>query len=164
MALWAEVLQSKGVLRHGLKAKLKGGDAGKPATMDRLDEIFEPEALESLMAAWEGSCRDLLGWWHERVTTEVRQRVQFPILVAAKHGPQALADEPLVTVGTIHSVKGGQADVVYLFPDLSQAGDAQYRRDGAPRDSVIRQFYVGATRARDRLYICGRESSMAIAM
>ena len=164
VALWAEVLQSKGVLRHGMKAKLKAGEAAKPATLERLDEIFEPEALESLMAAWEGNCCDLLGWWRERITAEVRQRVQFPILVATTHGPQALLDEPLVTVGTIHSVKGGQADVVYLFPDLSQAGDAQYRRDGAPRDSVIRQFYVGATRARDKLYICGRESSMAISM
>ncbi|MCE5308667.1 MAG: ATP-binding domain-containing protein [Acidobacteriales bacterium] len=65
-------------------------------------------------------------------------------------------------VGTIHSVKGGQADVVYLFPDLSQAGDAHYAHGGASRDSVIRQFYVGATRARERLYICGRETSMAV--
>ena len=63
-----------------------------------------------------------------------------------------------------NSVKGGQADVVYLFPDLSQAGDAQYRRDGPPRDSVIRQFYVGVTRTREKLYICGRENSMAISM
>jgi superfamily I DNA/RNA helicase len=61
-------------------------------------------------------------------------------------------------------VKGGQADVVYLFPDMSQAGDAQYGRDGAPRDSVIRQFYVGATRAREKLYICARESNMAVAI
>ena len=164
VVLWAEVLQSKGILRHGLKAKLKAADVGKPATLERLDQIFEPAALESLMAAWEGSCCDLLEWWQARLTTEVRQRVQFPALVAAKRGPQALVGEPLVTVGTIHSVKGGQADVVYLFPDLSQAGDAQYRRDGPPRDSVIRQFYVGATRAREKLYICGRESSMAVSI
>jgi hypothetical protein len=161
VVLWAEVLQSKGILRHGLKAKLKAAEMSKSATLERLDQIFEPAALESLMAAWEGSCCDLLEWWQARLTTEVRQRVQFPALVAAKCGPQALVDEPLVTVGTIHSVKGGQADVVYLFPDLSQAGDAQYRRDGPPRDAVIRQFYVGVTRAREKLYICGRESSMA---
>ena len=119
---------------------------------------------ESLMAAWEGSCCDLLGWWQERLVPEVRQRVQFPALVAAKRGPQALEQTPRVIVGTIHSVKGGQADVVYLFPDLSQAGDAQYRRDGPPRDSVIRQFYVGVTRAREKLYVCGRESSTAISI
>ena len=65
-------------------------------------------------------------------------------------------------VGTIHSVKGGEADVVYLFPDLSQAGAAQYERSGAPHDSVIRLFYVGATRARETLYICQRETGMAV--
>lgn len=164
VALWAEVLQSKGILQHGTKAKLKTVEMEKPATLERLDEIFEPAALESLMAAWEGSCCDLLGWWRERLVPEVRQRVQFPALVAARRGPQALEQTPQVIVGTIHSVKGGQADVVYLFPDLSQAGNAQYRRDGPPRDSVIRQFYVGVTRAREKLYICGRESSTAISI
>ena len=49
-----------------------------------------------------------------------------------------------------------------LLPDLSQAGEAQYARGGAARDSVIRQFYVGATRAYESLYICRAESSQAI--
>ena len=71
-------------------------------------------------------------------------------------------DQPKVVVGTIHSVKGGESDVVHLFPDISQAGDAQYQRCGAPRDSVIRLFYVGATRARETLYICQRETGMAV--
>jgi superfamily I DNA/RNA helicase len=69
-----------------------------------------------------------------------------------------------MVVGTIHSVKGGQADVVYLFPDLSRAGDAQYRQCGPPRDSVIRTFYVGVTRARETLYICSGESAMAVSI
>ena len=73
-------------------------------------------------------------------------------------------EDPRVVVGTIHSVKGGEADVVYLFPDLSRAGDAQYRVTGAPRDSVIRVFYVGATRARETLYICQPEGAMAISI
>jgi superfamily I DNA/RNA helicase len=75
-----------------------------------------------------------------------------------------LLETPQVVVGTIHSVKGGQADVVYLFPDLSQAGAAHYAHGGASRDSVILQFYVGATRARERLYICGRASGMAVVL
>jgi ATP-dependent exoDNAse (exonuclease V) beta subunit len=54
--------------------------------------------------------------------------------------------------------------VVYLFPDLSQAGDAQYARGGAARDSVIRQFYVGVTRTREKLYLCQRESAMAVSI
>ncbi len=164
LALWAEALQAKGILRHGVKAKLKAADMTKPATLERLDEIFEPPALESLMTAWEGSCRDLVEWWRTRVTPDLSERVKYPSDIAVMRGPHALLETPQVIIGTIHSVKGGQADCVYLFPDLSQAGDAQYARGGASRDSVIRQFYVGATRAREKLYLCGRESSMAISI
>jgi superfamily I DNA/RNA helicase len=67
-----------------------------------------------------------------------------------------------VIVGTIHSVKGGEADVVFLFPDVSRAANTAYQRFGPERDSVIRLFYVGVTRARKTLYICQRESSMAV--
>ena len=58
----------------------------------------------------------------------------------------------------------GEADAVFLFPDLSKAGDAAYQRHGAQRDGVIRLFYVGMTRARQTLYLCQRESSMAVAI
>jgi superfamily I DNA/RNA helicase len=124
-------------------------------------ELFEPAALESLQAAFDGNYRDLLDWWRTRVTASAADRVKFPAEVAARRGPRALLETPQVVVGTIHSVKGGQADVVYLFPDLSQAADAHYQRSGPPRDSVIRLFYVGATRAFERLYVCQRESALA---
>jgi len=158
LAQWAEVLQAKGILRHGVKSKLKAADLTKPATMERLDAIFEPAALDSLMAAWEGNYRDLLEWWRTRVTGDLAERVKYPADIAARRGPQALMETPKVVVGTIHSVKGGQADVVYLFPDLSQAADAQYGRGGADRDSVVRLFYVGATRAYEQLHVCQREA------
>ncbi|MCL5742906.1 MAG: hypothetical protein M1541_03110, partial [Acidobacteria bacterium] len=162
LAQWAEVLQAKGVLRHGLKAKLKSGDLTSPVTMERLDEVFEPAALESLMAAWEGSSKDLMEWWQARATVEAREQAKYPIEIAARRGPAALLETPKVVIGTIHSVKGGQADVVYLFPYLSQAADAQYARGGAARDSVTRLFYVGITRTYERLYICQRETGMAV--
>jgi superfamily I DNA/RNA helicase len=164
LARWADVLQSKGILRHGMKSKLKTADLDKPATMERLDEILEPAAFDSLMAAWDGGYRDLLDWWRTRVTADVSERVKYPADIAARRGPAALLETPQVVVGTIHSVKGGQADVVYLFPDLSQAGDAQYAHGGVPRDTVIRLFYVGLTRARETLYICQRESGMAVTL
>jgi DNA helicase-2/ATP-dependent DNA helicase PcrA len=162
VALWADCVAAKGILKHGMKRKLQQHDPAQTATMERLDEIFETGALASLMDAWDGDYRALLDWWCRLVTADIRGRVQFPADVAAAHGPRALMDPPQVVVGTIHSVKGGQADVVYLFPDLSQAGDAQYNRAGVPHDSVIRVFYVGVTRARETLYICQRASGMAV--
>jgi DNA helicase II / ATP-dependent DNA helicase PcrA len=162
LAAWAELLQVKGILRHGVKAKLKTYDPAQRVSFERLDEIFEPDTLESLMRAWDCGYRDLLEWWRTRVTADVSERVKFPSDITATRGPRALLETPKVVVGTIHSVKGGQADVVYLCPDISQAGDAQYVRGGPARDSVIRLFYVGLTRARETLYICQRETGMAV--
>lgn len=101
--------------------------------------------------------RDLLTWWPLQLTGTIKKRPEFPALVAIKRGPYALAEQPGVIVGIIYYVKGCQGDCVYLFPDLNQAGDAQYRRD-----SVIRLFYAGATGAREKPYICARESNMAV--
>ena len=162
LACWAELLQAKGVLRHGAKKKLASYDAARPVEYEALAEIFEHTALESLQRVFDLGYRDLLEWWRTRVTADVSERVVFPSEVAAMRGPRALLGTPQVVVGTIHSVKGGQADVVYLFPDLSQAADAQYARAGVARDSVIRLFYVGLTRARETLYICQPESGMAV--
>ena len=164
LAAWGELLQAKGILRRGMKAKLKTYNLAQPVTFELLDEIFEPDALESLMRAWDCGHRDLLEWWRTRVTADVSERVKFPSDITATRGPRALLETPKVVVGTIHSVKGGQADVVYLFPDLSQAADAQYARAGAARDSVIRLFYVGLTRARETLYTCQPETGMAVVL
>ena len=162
LALWSEWLESKGILKDGAKGMILTRDRSHMVTMEHLQTIFETGAFESLMAARDGDSRALLDWWRTRVKDDVSKRVQFPAEVAARRGPQALREQPRVVVGTIHSVKGGQADVVYLLPDLSQAGAAQYERSGAPHDSVIRLFYVGATRARETLYICQRETGMAV--
>jgi superfamily I DNA/RNA helicase len=164
LALWSEWLESQGILKSGAKELIKTLSRAPLVTMEDLQTIFESGALESFLAAWHGDYRALLDWWRTRVTADVRNRIQFPADVASARGPRALMELPKVVVGTIHSVKGGQADVVYLFPDLSQAGDAQYNRGGAPRDSVIRVFYVGLTRARETLYICQRETGTAVTL
>jgi superfamily I DNA/RNA helicase len=154
LAAWAEPIRAKGVLRHGMKAKIKAGDVAGVVTMAHLAALFEPDALVGMMAAWDAGHPALLGWWLSKLTADAQKRAAFPSEIVATRGPRALLETPKVIVGTIHSVKGGEADVVYLFPDLSAAGDAQYARPGPPRDSVIRQFYVGATRARVKLYLC----------
>jgi len=163
LELWAEWLNPKGNLRIGAKALLEASDDSLPVTTERLNDLFEADALEALLTA-RGDSRLLLRWWSSRVAPSFQGRVQFPVAVALGRGPEALEESPRVIVGTIHSVKGGQADVVFLFPDLSRAGDAAYLRHGPDRDSVIRLFYVGMTRARHTLYLCQSESSMAVVL
>ena len=47
-----------------------------------------------------------------------------------------------------YTAKGGEAEVVYLMPDLSVAGMQEYIKGGEGRDAVNRMFYVGI-RARN---------------
>jgi superfamily I DNA/RNA helicase len=164
LALWAEWIVSKGVLKHGAKKKFQEADTNRPVTVETLDDLFEPGALDELLSCFEGDRKGLLQWWQHRLTADVGKRAEYPLQIAAAHGPQALVESPRVIVGTIHSVKGGEADVVFLFPDVSQAGDAAYQRFGSPRDAVIRTFYVGMTRAREVLYIAERASASAAAL
>lgn len=51
-----------------------------------------------------------------------------------------------------NSSKGGQSSCCMLFPDVSYAGMLEMEAD---RDSSIRMFYVGMTRAREKLILCG---------
>jgi DNA helicase-2/ATP-dependent DNA helicase PcrA len=162
LALWAEWLPRE-VFTDAGSTVVAALPPMKAVTHEILVAIFQPHVLSAILSALQASTpAALLNWWGDRIAAEFRRRIQFPVTVANRRGGQSLVDTPQVIVGTIHSVKGGEADVVYLFPDLSPAGDDQYRRGGSSRDSVIRQFYVGATRARETLYLCSPESSAAI--
>lgn len=64
-------------------------------------------------------------------------------------------------IGTIHSVKGGEADIVYLFPDLSPSGWNTLRQGGpAEVDGLARMFYVAITRAREGVVLCQPSGSL----
>lgn len=146
--MWAEALEAKGVLRHGAKAKLKELPV-RELTPDELLRIFEEPALL-------GPILDMDLDWFETHLMESRRRVmEYPLAIAQTRGGATLRKKPQVTVGTIHSVKGGEADEVVLFPDLSPAGAEEYHDSQAGAASITRLFYVGGTRARESLILCG---------
>ena len=54
-----------------------------------------------------------------------------------------------------NSVKGAEADVVIVFPDISLRGAQHYAmRQGEQFEQILRQFYVAVTRTRDILVLC----------
>lgn len=57
---------------------------------------------------------------------------------------------PRINISTIHTVKGDEADVVVLMSDISKAVASQLEID---EDSEHRVFYVGTTRAKEKLII-----------
>lgn len=161
VALWAEWMEAKGVMRRGSKKALADADHTRPVLIEDLAAIFEEGALDQMLAAFENNWTDLLDWWRGTLAASHRPKAEFAAQIALRGGVDALSAEPAAVVGTIHSVKGGQADVVYLWPDLSRAGWSEFERFGQPRDSVIRLMYVGMTRAKQELYWCPQASPMA---
>lgn len=77
---------------------------------------------------------------------------KYPLQVARAHGAQALDVTPMITIGTIHSVKGAASDVVYLCPDVSGAAVKSMSTQAGVDDS-IRLFYVAMTRAYEELRV-----------
>jgi DNA helicase-2/ATP-dependent DNA helicase PcrA len=63
---------------------------------------------------------------------------------------------PRITASTIHGSKGGEADNVVLFTDLSPAADEQMRINP---DDMHRVFYVGVTRTKQNLFIVDAEDT-----
>lgn len=57
-----------------------------------------------------------------------------------------------------NSVKGGQAQHVFLFNEVSRSSYSEWNTVEG-RDAVLRLFYVGATRASESLTICGDKAS-----
>ena len=146
---WTKNVKSKGTYTangQGL-AQMATPSGDGLMDWDDLTEILSEEAIE---AALTGD----VDWYQEQLKADKKTGSRFPIEVTKLHGAERLEKEPQVITGTIHSVKGSEADVVYLFPDLSKAGMREWVGSEQQRSSVYRLLYVGMTRARESLIIC----------
>ncbi len=164
----ADFMQWSDALAHVLKRGMKKTLTEELETLGGYSTI-EPDELDRLFQAGVDplSAYDVMdtppdfGWFEEHLKAAARPGMRFPLAVARKHGGAILRKPPQIIVGTIHSVKGGEADVVYLFPDLSRPGhDAWLNPTG--RDAVYRQMYVGMTRARESLILCAPTGHLAV--
>jgi superfamily I DNA/RNA helicase len=150
-----EPLAADGVLRRGAKSAIAKLSGYEPLPVAALAGWFEEEAL---IDALELS----LPWYARHTGESARQTMAYPLRVVERRGGGALLETPRICVGTIHSVKGGEADVVVLFPDLSRSGYEEWSRPGAGRDALRRLFYVGMTRTRDSLVLGSPSGPMAV--
>jgi superfamily I DNA/RNA helicase len=149
---WIDLVKSKGVLLHGAKKKIEGLTISGSIPELTLHGLFEEDALR---AAQAGDTRWLLAHAQEAR----KSAMEFPLRVIRRRGAAALRQRPKVVVGTVHSVKGAEASVVYLCPDISPASMMQWNGRLEDRDSVIRLFYVGMTRSKDTLVLCQPEGN-----
>ena len=151
LARWSASCAFEGLLRRGARTRIeelaKHKDVDGDELLDFYTDWFEPQGLDAAMSL-------STEWLEHQLKPDKAKGLAFPLSVFRRGGWDALEAKPRCIVGTIHSVKGGEADVVYLFPDISPQSYEGIQRGAEGRDAVIRQFYVGMTRAREELVVC----------
>lgn len=164
LKLWSSMLAIGGVFNKNGRAIIsKLNDASNVDEISRaILNAFESEALDALFT---GDCK----WVVEHSLVKFQRAADYPKRVLDRMGVEKFIDSeryeprlrPWVTVGTVHSVKGGEADCVVVFPDLSPAFHKLTNIAGwMGIDSIKRLFYVAITRTRDELIVADPASSL----
>lgn len=115
--------------------------------------FFEPDCQLLSYLARPDLERGAVRWLVENAVATKAKALEYPARVLDKSGADALREAPRVIIGTIHSVKGGEADAVYVAPDVSYAGYVAANATLDARDSMTRLKYVAYTRARESLIL-----------
>lgn len=155
--LWAELVKIRDVFKKGGRERIEAA-AEDFLHQDREEfcqEIFNEVALRRALD------RDPT-WFKNSLLAAKRQLVEYPLTVFQKRGVKALVDSPKIIISTIHGAKGGEADIVFLFPDISLAALYEWQGNREGRDCIVRTFYVGMTRARETLIICDPYSNLSV--
>jgi superfamily I DNA/RNA helicase len=167
LAKWIDPLQSKGILKPKAKeiiVRWKDNAIHMPEDNENyfreMCKLFEPATAQVLMKMLETEIS--AKWFLDNLLGSKIAPFEFPARVVNRCGVEAVQEPPRVIVGTIHSVKGGESDHVFLFPDLSFAGAREMNSGQKGQEAIIRQFYVGITRCRESLTLCAPCSSFGV--
>ena len=151
-----ELLKATGVFRRrgARKAALDGrvqpdSDIGgyHPFTLWQDEPLFTDEAIDALLAG-------NLKWVLDHCQPGTTRVVEYIAEVIERGGRELLGERPRVVVGTVHSVKGAEADCVYLFPEFSNAAWREVEGSAAGRDAALRVCYVAISRAFEDVVVC----------
>ena len=157
-AAWAAMIRSDCGINKGMKKAL--ADIGGP---ERVDMTFFADFFGEQASFWEMFSRfeksEAIKWFRESLTASASKAAHYPIKVVERYNTSI---EPKISIGTIHSVKGAEADVVIVAPDLSYSGVQEAMGRQTQRDGVYRLFYVALTRAREGVVLCGQTGNNAI--
>lgn len=164
LALWIELVSGRKVLRPKAKTEILAAAKGASAVSEcvySISDWFNDDAAPFLdrMIRGEVDRTTAVDWLRERLLAKYGDAVKYPLRVLETSGPEAIIRPPGLYVGTIHSFKGGEADSVFVLPDLSPSGIREWCSGDS--DGIVRMFYVAMTRARESLYLCDPAGSMS---
>jgi DNA helicase II / ATP-dependent DNA helicase PcrA len=97
--------------------------------------------------------------WHEAF--DKMSLVERSYLVAALRRGESVSKTPRIRLNTIHSTKGGEADNVLLYSDVSPQS---YKNMQTHPDEEARVFYVATTRAKNKLHIVLPQTRFSFAL
>jgi len=124
---------------------------GDHATMYSIDDLINEFGLRDKI---KGIDVRTLKWYEVLNAKGLRKRIQY--LRNLMRDGNKLDDKPRIEVSTIHASKGGERDNVMLLTDLSYGPYKASTENQQGRDDEARVFYVGMTRAKQRLVIVRR--------
>lgn len=151
MAAWVEPMKAAGNFNRGSKKGLQ--ELGK-AQHTRPEDILKIMLAAMSPEAFDKAVSLDIHWYLDQITPAQAGSFEFPAKVYQEFGPEGVDYSRKLTVGTIHSVKGAEADAVIVFPDLSMRGAQAYSmRQGEGYEQILRQFYVAVTRTRHTLVL-----------
>lgn len=87
--------------------------------------------------------------WHTALDRIPEDEVSY--ITAARRRGEKLLQRPRVRLSTIHGSKGGEADHVVLFKEMARRTYGEMLHSSG--EDEMRVWYVGATRAKERLSI-----------
>jgi superfamily I DNA/RNA helicase len=151
-----DTLDSKKTMRKGAKKQIDQWCDQDPEWMPRREDWEAWFKDEFALKLWdvEATCEEIWQWWFEnRLQSKIKESTaRYLIRVYQRWGLKGLNDPPRVFVGTVHSVKGGEADRVYFFTDTSRAQHRAIQQWGGEEcEELVRTAYVAMTRARESL-------------
>lgn len=138
--LYDHISSGSGKIKRGAKKILAGSDEQDLFSLSVLHQNF---GLETIDGDWENSL--------DRISDENRAYA-----TALLNRGINIFEKPKIRLSTIHGAKGGEADNVLLYLDLSsKALDHMHEHP----DDAHRQMYVGITRAKNNLVLKMPEDS-----
>jgi len=155
---WVFPLATEGVLKRAAKKHIldvPAAELDKELSVADLLEWFEESALDRALDTD-------IDWYCKHLLPKYQKAMAYPLEIMRRRGVAALSQKPLITIGTIHSVKGGEATHVILYPDISYSGAQEWQSGPDGRDAIVRMFYVGMTRARHTLTLCGPSTPLTV--
>ena len=154
---WALALPSTNVFSRGGHARVEalGDDASDEDIAGAFATWFSPDVLGRIVPKPD------IGWYLSQVKGSDNLR-DYVEKVIARYGVKQLQERPLVSVGTIHSTKGGESAVVIVSPDLSLEAANAARMSEESREECVRIFYVAVTRSSEILCLADPSTRVAV--